>query len=120
MSNLLKETMQIMRENLLICSEICFVGLPDDDYACTWDEFVAMAKDITTKWILLDLEIHFKNNSKLIREIDMDGYDRGWRYLAPNKKSIRGYQKLTTLDYKEIGRQKAAVLKDQGLFYRKE
>lgn len=114
---LLAETIEIMVG--YSGNDICFIGLPDDGYACTWDEFTEMAKDIRVRTDLprnyiYDLEIHFVDGGKLIRE---DNDDSGWIRIHPVIKSYSPdeFRKLTTLNINKLRTEKKELLELQRL-----
>jgi hypothetical protein len=84
--NLLKETLNDIKESGNTIEDIVFIGSEDSGHSCTWDEFVILAdheydSGYGAQEVADDLIIVFKNGSKMWRH-EYDGSE-WWQYSKP-------------------------------------
>lgn len=81
--NLLKETVQDIKESGHTIKDVAFIGSDDGEYGCTWEEFKLLA-DFDYNWgfgsqkVARDLIVVFKDGATMWRH-EYDGSEE-WKY----------------------------------------
>lgn len=105
--NLLEETIAAINMYGHTIDDIIFIGSSDGEYACTWEEFTALADTeyddgYGAQRVASDLIIQFSDDGRLYR-VEYDGSEE-WEYAGPlrvadDPKPIRNlFGKHNTLD----------------------
>ena len=92
MTNLLKETTDIMLQYEKNPSDIIFIGSEHSEHSCTWEEFVFLADQeynagYGSTQVATDLIIIFNDSSRMDRA-EYDGCE-WWKFMKPFKMPIK-------------------------------
>lgn len=103
--NLLKETIEDIKQSGHDQNDIIFIGSEFSGYSCTWDEFIKLADHeydagFGAQKVATDLVIVFNDGAKMWRR-EYDGSER-WDYSSPFKMPMET-KPITRLFTRNIG-----------------